>query len=53
MHSYTFRGQLTRIAPIGITADGLRLDVAFVNVAQGTLEVTARSLVGQETAASA
>jgi len=29
MDSYAFRAQLTRISPVGITPDGLRLDVGF------------------------
>lgn len=29
MDGYVFRAQLTRISPIGITPDGLRLDVGF------------------------
>lgn len=29
MDSYAFRAQLTRISPIGITPEGLRLDVGF------------------------
>lgn len=29
MHEYGFRGRLTRLTPIGLVPDGLRLDVAF------------------------
>ncbi len=29
MNGYAFRGQLTRMSPIGITPAGLRLDIAF------------------------
>lgn len=29
MDSYAFRAQLTRISPIGITPEGLRLDIGF------------------------
>lgn len=29
MDSYSFRGQLTRMSPVGITPDGLRIDIGF------------------------
>lgn len=38
MDAYAFRAQLTRITPIGLTAEGLRLDVGFAGtITEGPL----------------
>ncbi len=38
MDGYVFRAQLTRVSPIGITPDGLRLDIGFAGtISEGAL----------------